>query len=64
MSTNGKSRRGFASMDPQLQREIAAAGGRAAHIKGTAHQFTSQEAAAAGRKGAEAKKANRVASTA
>src|SRR4051812_35338503 len=45
--------RGFASMDPQRQREIASAGGRAAHEKGTAHEFTSEEAREAGRKGGE-----------
>jgi hypothetical protein len=42
------SNRGFASMDPQRQREIAAEGGRAAHEKGTAHEFTSEEARRAG----------------
>jgi general stress protein YciG len=47
----GTSRRGFASMDPEKQRQIASKGGRAAHAKGTAHEFTSEEAAAAGRKG-------------
>ena len=45
--------RGFASMDQERQREIARKGGRAAHEKGTAHQFTSDEARAAGRKGGE-----------
>lgn len=38
------SKRGFASMDPAQQREIASEGGRAAHEKGTAHEFTSEEA--------------------
>jgi len=47
----GKSRRGFASMDPARQREIASKGGRAAHEKGTAHEWSSDEARAAGRKG-------------
>jgi uncharacterized protein len=42
--------RGFASMDPVRQREIASQGGRAAHASGNAHQFTSEEARAAGRK--------------
>lgn len=42
------SKRGFASMDPDQQREIAAEGGRAAHEKGTAHEFTSEEARRAG----------------
>ena len=44
----GSSNRGFASMDPQRQREIASEGGRAAHEKGTAHEFTSEEARRAG----------------
>lgn len=47
----GKSRRGFASMDPARQREIASKGGRAAHEKGTAHEWSSDEARDAGRKG-------------
>jgi len=42
------SNRGFASMDPQRQREIAAQGGRAAHASGNAHEFTSEEARRAG----------------
>nr|WP_315402338.1 KGG domain-containing protein [uncultured Duganella sp.] len=42
------SNRGFASMDPEQQREIASEGGRAAHAKGTAHEFTSEEARRAG----------------
>lgn len=42
--------RGFASMDPDRQREIAAEGGRAAHASGNAHEFTSQEARAVGAK--------------
>ncbi len=48
------SKRGFASMDRSKQREIASKGGRAAHAKGTAHEFTSEEARVAGRKGGEA----------
>jgi general stress protein YciG len=47
-------KRGFASMDPQKQREIASKGGRAAHQKGTAHEFTPEEAREAGRKGGQA----------
>ena len=43
-----RSRRGFAAMDPQRQREIASLGGRAAHKSGHAHQFTKEEARAAG----------------
>src|ERR1051326_6556197 len=48
------SNRGFASMDDEKQREIASKGGRAAHEKGTAHEFTPEEAREAGRKGGEA----------
>lgn len=51
--------RGFASMDPAKQREIASKGGRAAHKKGTAHEFSSEEARAAGRKGGEKVSQNR-----
>src|SRR3982751_6265929 len=58
-NSGGKSNRGFASMDPQRQREIASEGGRAAHEKGTAHEFTSEEAREAGRKGGQARSANR-----
>ena len=43
--------RGFASMDRNKQREIASKGGKAAHQKGTAHEWTSEEARDAGRKG-------------
>ena len=43
------SNRGFASMDPQRQREIASEGGRAAHASGNAHEFNSAEARAAGK---------------
>lgn len=46
-----KSRRGFASMDRTRQREIASRGGRAAHAKGTAHEWSSDEARTAGQKG-------------
>jgi general stress protein YciG len=48
-----KSNRGFASMDKAKQREIASKGGHAAHAKGTAHEFTPDEARRAGRKGGE-----------
>jgi len=46
--------RGFAGMEPDRQRAIASAGGRAAHASGNAHRFTSEEAREAGRKGGEA----------
>ena len=51
---NGRrSNRGFASMDPQRQREIASEGGRAAHRQGVAHEWSSEEAREAGRKGGQ-----------
>ena len=49
-----KGKQGFASMDEEKQREIAGMGGLAAHEKGTAHEFTPEEAREAGRKGGEA----------
>src|SRR5512138_2478725 len=54
-----RSKRGFASMDEEKQREIASMGGRAAHQKGTAHEFTTDEAREAGRKGGQAVSRNR-----
>ena len=49
-----KRRRGFAAMDRAKQREIASKGGKAAHEKGTAHEFTPEQARDAGRKGGQA----------
>jgi general stress protein YciG len=49
-----KSLRGFAAMDKEKQRAIASKGGKAAHARGTAHEFTPEEARAAGRKGGQA----------
>jgi uncharacterized protein len=46
-----KEDRGFASMDRTKQREIASKGGKAAHLKGTAHEWSSEQAREAGRKG-------------
>ena len=46
-----KKKRGFAAMDPKKVAEIASKGGKAAHAAGTAHQFTSDEARTAGKKG-------------
>lgn len=54
-----KERRGFASMSPEKQREIASKGGRAAHQKGTAHEWTSDEARTAGRKGGQVSRGGR-----
>jgi len=51
--------RGFASMDPERQREIASKGGKAAHERGTAHEWTSEEAREAGRKGGKKVSENR-----
>jgi general stress protein YciG len=53
------SNRGFASMDQDKQRTIAAKGGRAAHASGNAHEFSPAEARVAGRKGGEAISRNR-----
>lgn len=52
--TQGGSNRGFAAMDQEKQREIASKGGKAAHAKGTAHEFDSRTAAEAGSKGGKA----------
>ena len=58
MSQNNTDRRGFASMDVIKQREIASKGGREAHRRGTAHEFTSREAREAGRKGGRSRSQN------
>ena len=57
--TTRKERRGFASMSPEKQREIASKGGRAAHEKGSAHEWTSDEARTAGRKGGQISRGGR-----
>ena len=59
MMNERKERRGFASMSPEKQREIASKGGRAAHQKGTAHEWTSDEARNAGRKGGQISRGGR-----
>ena len=59
MTTERKERRGFASMSPEKQREIASKGGRAAHEKGTAHEWTADEARSAGRKGGQVSRGGR-----
>jgi general stress protein YciG len=58
-STERRERRGFASMAPEKQREIASKGGRAAHEKGTAHEWTADEARSAGRKGGQVSRGGR-----
>jgi uncharacterized protein len=59
MEGNNVRARGFAAMDAERQREIARKGGKAAHERGTAHEFTTDEARAAGRKGGERVSTNR-----
>ncbi len=54
-----KARRGFAAMSPEQQRAIARLGGKAAHAKGTAHEFSSEEARVAGLKGGQATRRSR-----
>ncbi len=56
---NNKSKRGFAAMDPEVQKEIARKGGKAAHESGHAHEFSPEEAREAGRKGGKASHGNR-----
>ena len=53
-AAKGTAKRGFAAMDEAQQRSIASKGGQAAHQKGTAHEFDSEEARRAGQKGGEA----------
>jgi general stress protein YciG len=55
-----KQRRGFAAMSAEKQRTIASLGGKAAHAKGTAHEFSPEEAREAGRKGGQAAQRARV----
>ena len=57
---NKGSSRGFASMDAAKQRAIASAGGRAAHRSGNAHEFNTEEAREAGRRGGLARSASRI----
>lgn len=54
-----KMRRGFNAMSPEKQREIASKGGRAAHEKGTGHEWTPEEARAAGKKGGQISRGGR-----
>ena len=54
-----KADRGFHGMDPAKQRAIASLGGKAAHRKGTAHEWTMEVAREAGRKGGKATKTRR-----
>jgi general stress protein YciG len=54
LPTRTTAKRGFAGLEINRRREIASKGGMAAHQKGTAHTFTSDEAREAGKKGGEA----------
>jgi uncharacterized protein len=56
---NKKSTRGFAAMDDEKQREIASRGGKAAHQYGNAHEWTSEEAREAGKKGGRVSRRSR-----
>ena len=58
-TSTGTRKRGFGSMDPDRQKQIARQGGKAAHARGSAHEFTSDEARQAGRKGGVAVSQNR-----
>jgi general stress protein YciG len=53
VETPEKKPRGFAAMDPEKQKEIASKGGKVAHLRGNAHEFTPEEAREAGRKGGQ-----------
>lgn len=59
-SQGNTSHRGFAAMDNSRQREIASMGGKAAHESGHAHEFNSEEAREAGRKGGESVSRDKV----
>jgi uncharacterized protein len=58
-ATSPAKRRGFATMDPARVRDLGRRGGKAAHLAGTAHEFSADEARAAGRKGGLAMHSNR-----
>lgn len=58
-SNRPKQRRGFAAMDPAKQKEIASKGGKASHALGTGHEWTSESAREAGRKGGQASRGGR-----
>lgn len=60
MKATGKTKRGFATLSPERKKLIASLGGKAAHAKGTAHEFTADEARQAGRKGGLAVSRNKA----
>jgi general stress protein YciG len=51
LHSNDRRARGLAAMSPERRREIASKGGRTSQARGTAHQWTAEEASAAGKKG-------------
>jgi uncharacterized protein len=61
MDETPKKKRGFAAMDPELAKQISSLGGKKAHAVGTAHEFSSEEARATGRKGGIASSARKKA---
>ena len=66
LQQNTRRARGLAAMSPERRREIARMGGRTSQARGTAHQWTAEEASAAGKKGSARyalKKADEIAST-
>jgi general stress protein YciG len=64
MEEQVKAKRGFAAMNPERAREIQRMGAAVNHKNGTAHRYTSEEARAAGKKGAEARRAKKEAANA
>jgi len=60
MTESMKKPRGFAAITPERRKEIAGQGGRAAHASGNAHEFTSEEARAAGSKGQASRRARKT----
>jgi general stress protein YciG len=59
LDTQIKAKRGFATMDPEKQKQIASNGGKAAHAQGKAHKYTAEEAREAGKKGGASLAKNR-----
>jgi len=60
MTEKEKKKRGFAALTPEQRKEISSKGGKAAHSKGVAHCWTSQEAIEAGKLGGQATRRNKA----
>ena len=58
-TAEGNKRKGFATFAPEKRREVATRGGVAAHVRGTAHEWTHDEAVRAGQLGARRKRERR-----